>query len=209
MKAYQLHSRAGKHRRYRSATKQGELADGTILENVLDRQFEQEEPGKVFATDVTYIQTKKGWMYLAVVLDLCTHEVVVYETSMTQDLTFAMKVLKALRSKYPGKLLLHSDQGALYTSKTYRRLATILGIKLSYSRRGNCWDNAVVESWNGTLKKEWMYHQDRRRDKHLLSPEEATREIFEYCKYYNEKRPHSKLKYRSPKTFRRAVTKKV
>jgi len=82
-------------------------------------------------------------------------------------------------------------------------------VKQSYSRKGNCWDNAVMEGWNGTLKPEWLYHPDNRYHKNLLTADEAKREILEYCNYYNEERIQAKLNYHSPKQYREAVVRQA
>ena len=106
-------------------------------------------------------------------------------------------------------VVLHSDQGSLYTHCAFRRAAKDLLVKQSYSRKGNCWDNAVMEGWNGTLKTEWLYHPDNRYHKNLLTADEAKREILEYCNYYNEERIQAKLNYRSPKQYREAVVRQA
>ena len=126
--------------------KKGVLRDGTKLENTLDRQFDQQVPDKVFATDVTYIATTKGWLYVSPVIDLCTREIIACEMSMTQDLSLAFRTIDGLHKAVNGSLVLHSDQGYLYTNTAFRAHAKELGMTLSYSRKGNCWDNAVMEN---------------------------------------------------------------
>ncbi|WP_326520686.1 IS3 family transposase [Mesosutterella porci] len=130
---------------YRVSLTKGRLADGTVLENTLNRKFTQQEPGKVFVTDVTYIPTKTGWLYLSLVMDLCTREIVVCEMSPCQNMALAMQALHSLKAVASGPAVLHSDQGVLYTSPMFRKQARDYGFKQSYSRKGNCWDNAVME----------------------------------------------------------------
>ncbi len=137
---------------YRVCVKKGRLPDGTVLENTLDRQFEQPKPRTAFVTDVTYIPVKEGWLYVSPVMDLCTREIVVCETSTRQDLALGMKTLREFSRVVTGAVVLHSDQRTLYTHCAFRRAAEDLLVKQSYSRKGNCWDNAVMEGWNGTVE---------------------------------------------------------
>ena len=194
---------------YKVCLKKGKLPDGTVLENTLKRKFEQKEPRKVFVTDVTYVPTDKGWLYVSAVLGLCTREVVVCEMSTRRDLALAMKTLDSLHAQVKGPVLLHSDQGVLYTNSIFRKRAAEYGIKQSYSRRENCRDNAVMEGRNGTLKAEWMYLPGKVLHKHLLSADKDKQKIRAYCVYYNEERIQEKLNYRSPKQFREAVEAKI
>lgn len=125
--------------------------------------------------------------------------------STRQDMHLGIRTLEALARIVNGSVTIHSDQDTLYTHANFRRRAAEHNIEQSYSRKGNCWDNAVMESWNGTLKTEWHYHPDKRFHKQLLTVSEARREILKYCAYYNEKRIQVKLNYRSPMQFREAV----
>ena len=194
-----------RRKNYRVCMKKGVLRDGTKLENTLDRQFDQQVPDKVFATDVTYIATTKGWLYVSPVIDLCTREIIACEMSMTQDLSLAFRTIDGLHKAVKGSLVLHSDQGYLYTNTAFRAHAKELGMTLSYSRKGNCWDNAVMENWNGMLKTEWYCHPRLRHDKKLISPEQAMKEIEAYIDYWNNDRIQARLKYRSPKEFKEAI----
>lgn len=186
---------------YKVCVRKGRLPDGSVLENALDRQFEQSRPRTAFVTDVTYISVKEGWLYVSPVLDLCTREIVVCEMSTRQDLALGMRTLQRLSELVQKPAILHSDQGMLYTHAVFRKRAAELRLKQSYSRKGNCWDNAVMEGWNGTLKTEWLYHPNNRFHKNLLTAEEARKEILEYCRYYNDERIQARLNYRSPKQF--------
>lgn len=195
-----------RRKNYTVCQTKGILRDGTKLENSLNRKFDQKTPGKVFATDVTYIRTTQGWLYVSPIIDLCTREIVACEMSMTQDLTLAYRTIEGLYKTVDGPLMLHSDQGYLYTNTAFRKRAQEMEMTLSYSRKGNCWDNAVMENWNGMLKTEWYYHPGLRHDKKLISPEQAIKEIRAYIDYWNNDRIQAKLKYRSPKEFKEAIS---
>lgn len=172
--------------------------DHPVAENVLDRQFDVSEPNKVWGSDITYIWTDEGWLYLAGVLDLCSKSVVGW--SMDERIQSGL-VIDALEMAYrrrcpdPG-LLHHSDRGSQYASWDYREKLSDYGMEISMSRKGNCWDNAVVESFFGTLKRE-LVHNRRFRTR-----QEARKAIFEYIEvFYNRERLHSSLGYMSPADF--------
>ena len=122
---------------YKACVKRGVLPDGTVLKNRLNRQFKQDNMGKTFVTDVTYIPVKEGWLYVSPVMDLCSHEIVVCEMSLHQDMALGLKTLESLRRVINGPVMLHSDQGTLYTSPIFRAYATKYGIKQSYSEKEN------------------------------------------------------------------------
>jgi transposase InsO family protein len=169
-----------------------------VAANALDRQFSVTRPNRVWAGDITYVWTTEGWLYLAVVLDLYSRAVIGWalEARLTGDLT-QQALTMAIRHRTPkAGLLHHSDRGSQYAATAYQRLLTTHGMTGSMSRRGNCWDNACVESFFGTLKRELIYHrQYRTRD-------EATQDIFEYIEvFYNRLRRHSTLGYYSPAEF--------
>jgi putative transposase len=169
-----------------------------IARNVLKRAFEVGKPNKVWASDITYLLTKRGWVYLAVVLDIGTRKVIGWDISpsMEQDL-----VLRALRNavgeRRPGPgLVHHSDRGVQYTSDDYQALLQHHGMVCSMSRKGNCWDNAVVESFFGSLKRE-MADDDVPEDWR-----EVDRRVFAYIAgHYNSNRLHSALGYVSPTAY--------
>lgn len=123
---------------YKVCVKRGVLPDGTVLENRLQRQFQQENIGKTFVSDVTYIPVKEGWLYVSPVMDLCSHEIVACEMSLHQDMGLGLQTLRSLKKRIRGAVMLHSDQGTLYTSAIFRAYARKYGIKQSYSRKGNC-----------------------------------------------------------------------
>jgi putative transposase len=169
-----------------------------VAENTLNRQFTVEAPNRVWAGDITYVWTAEGWLYLAVVLDLYSRAVIGWAMGarLTGDLAQDALTM-ALQHRTPTTgLLHHSDRGSQYAATRYQHLLTTHGLTPSMSRRGNCWDNACVESFFGTLKRELVYHrQYRTRD-------EATQDIFEYIEvFYNRLRRHSTLGYYSPAEF--------
>lgn len=169
-----------------------------VASNTLNRQFTIEAPNRVWAGDITYVWTTEGWLYLAVVLDLYSRAVIGWAmgTRLTGDLAQDALTM-ALQHRTPTTgLLHHSDRGSQYAATKYQHLLATHGITSSMSRQGNCWDNACVESFFGTLKRELIYHrQYRTRD-------EATQDIFEYIEvFYNRLRRHSTLGYYSPAEF--------
>jgi transposase InsO family protein len=172
--------------------------DRPVAENVLAREFYPDEPDTAWAADITYIPTATGWMYLAVVIDLCSRMAVGWATADHLRAELPVEALRmALTHRGPtGALLHHSDRGVQYASDAYQSLLAGHGIEPSMSRKGNCWDNAVVESFFGTLKRELVHHES------YASHGEARRSLFEYIEvFYNRKRRHSTLGYRSPAEF--------
>ena len=169
-----------------------------VAANTLDRQFTVNQPDRVWAGDISYVWTDEGWLYLAVVLDLFSRAVIGWAMGSRLTASLATEALTmALWRRKPGKELLHhSDRGVQYASGDYQRRLADAGITCSMSRKGNCWDNACVESFFGTLKKELVHHR------HYATREEAKQDIFEYIEvFYNRQRRHSTLGYRSPAEF--------
>jgi transposase InsO family protein len=165
----------------------------------LQRQFQVAVPDCCWAGDITYIWTQEGWLYLAVLLDLCSRRIVGWAISdrLTEELT--LKALdQALAHRRPSAgLLHHSDRGSQYAARGYRQRLTKHGLRASMSRRGDCWDNAVVESFFSSLKTELFA-----RRRWPETREHARRELFEYIEiFYNRKRRHSALGYVSPSRF--------
>ena len=169
-----------------------------VVANHLNRQFTVAAPNQVWAGDLTYIWTREGWLYLAVLLDLYSRAVIGWAMGarLTGDLTeHALQMALHRRQPKPG-LLHHSDRGSQYAATAYQQQLRAAGISGSMSRRGNCWDNACVESFFGTLKRELIHHRQ------YQTREEAKQEIFEYLEvFYNRQRRHSTLGYRSPAEF--------
>ena len=163
--------------------------------NVLDRQFETRELDRVWAADITYIWTNQGWLYLAVVLDLCSRRVVGWAAESNRERGLAMRALRqALLTRRPvSGLLHHSDRGVQYASLDYQLMLENAAASMSMSRRGDCWDNAPVESFFATLKRELV--EGRTFNTHA----EARTALFEYIEvWYNRRRMHSALGYLSP-----------
>ena len=174
--------------------------------NVLDRQFSLErhrKPDHTWAADITYIPTREGWLYLAVILDLATRRVVGWALRTRLDQELALRALRmALLHRGARSGLHHSDRGVQYASAAYQRLLTEAGFTTSMSRVGDCWDNAVVESFFATLTKELLI------DGLFATRAEASRELFEFIEiWYNRQRRHSSLGYRSPAQFEEELLK--
>jgi transposase InsO family protein len=169
-----------------------------VAANTLNRQFTVAAPNRVWAGDITYVWTLEGWLYLAVLLDLYSRRVVGWAMSqrITVELTEqALTMALAKRAPTAG-LLHHSDRGSQYAATSYQRVLDAYGLLPSMSRKGNCWDNACVESFFGTLKRELV---DQRR---YVTREEARQDIFEYIEvFYNRQRRHSTLGYHSPAEY--------
>jgi putative transposase len=166
--------------------------------NVLDRRFQVSEPNQTWVTDITYVWTAVGWLYVAAILDLFSRRVVGLATSEHIDRQLVLAALdEALRTRRPARgLLHHSDRGSQYASADYRDALRDRGITCSMSRKGNCWDNAVAESFFSTLKVELVHHE------HFPSRISATTAIREYVEqFYNVERRHSFLGYVSPMEF--------
>jgi transposase InsO family protein len=169
-----------------------------VAPNELDRQFGAQQVDQKWVADITYVWTAQGWLYLAVVLDLFSRRVVGWAMEPTLERGLVLSALQmALLFRRPGPgLLHHSDRGSQYASHDYRRLLKEQKISCSMSRKGNCWDNAPMESFFATLKQERVY---RRK---YQSRQQARQDIFQYIEvWYNRKRRHSSLGYLSPEEF--------
>ena len=171
-----------------------------VTANTLNREFSPTKPNEVWAADITYIKTESGWIYLAVVLDLFHRKVVGYKLSTKIDSELVIGALdNALKRYRPSKgLLFHSDRGVQFASHDFRAALRGASFTQSMSRKGNCWDNAPVESFFATLKKELIYPLG------VVTNFQIERELFEYIEaYYNTVRIHSFLNYLSPLEFER------
>ena len=207
MNAYGLNAVVRRKRKSCASVDKRNAIDSSLLKNELSRSFEQVIPGTHVVSDVTYIKTVDGWLYVSPVLDLCTREILACEMSTTQDLDLGIKTLKGLSGKVASDCLLHTDRGVIYTHMTFRDQANKLEIRQSYSRKGNCWDNAVMEGWNTILKTEYLYHPDnKKKNCKLPTPEEVKKEVEEYIFYYNNFRIQKKLGYRTPVQYRKSIT---
>jgi len=169
-----------------------------VAENLLGQRFQVDEPNKVWLSDITYIPTDEGWLYLAGHKDLCTNEIVGYAMGgRLKKSLVSQSLFQAVAAKRPAKgLLHHSDRGSQYCSHEYRSLLGQFGLEASMSGKGNCFDNAPMESFWGTLKQELVHHR------HYRTRQEAIREITEYIEiFYNRLRLQSKLGFLSPATY--------
>ena len=188
--------RAKQARRYKVTTDSDH--NYPVADNLLDRQFDVDEPDRVWTADITYIWTQEGWLYLAAILDLFSRRVVGWSMSNWVD---GQLVLGALRMAQNHRrpqvgLLHHSDRGSQYACHDYRAMLQHHGMICSMSRKGDCWDNAVSESFFKTLKVE------RVRDRDYWTRDEAKSDIIDYIeRFYNRKRRHSYLGYLSPVEF--------
>jgi transposase InsO family protein len=191
--------RGKRARRFRLTTQ----ADGTPpAPNRLRRQFQVGQLNRIWASDVTACATSQGWLYVAVVLDLASRRVIGWQAgpSVGQELTLAALRQALTRRAPPRGLLHHSDRGRHYTGSTYQRLLAAHGGIPSMSRRGDCWDNAVVESFFATLKTELV------ADSKWRSRSEGIEALRQYIAWYNGRRLHSALGYWSPAVFERQLT---
>jgi len=173
-----------------------------LAPNTLDRQFDVDQPDQVWVTDITYIRTWAGFVYLAVVMDLCSRRIVGWSmnTSLHRDIVIDALLMAVWRRQPKTKVLVHSDQGSQYGSFDCRSFLEKHSLEPSMSRRGNCWDNAVAESFFGSLKKERIRRQIYR------TVEEAKADVFNYIEmFYNPRRRHSHLGDISPEAFERAL----
>lgn len=169
-----------------------------VAPNILMRDFNVEAPNTAWVTDITYLATLEGWLYLAVILDLFSRRVVGYAMSERIDRELVLEALREALAHRPGArdLVHHSDRGSQYASHDYREALDQAGIMCSMSRRGNCWDNSVAESFFGTLKVELLYELP-------LQTRGATRSavVDSIETFYNVRRRHSSLDYQSPVEF--------
>ena len=172
-----------------------------VAENVVDRQFQPETPNQVWTADITYIPTREGWLYLAAVEDLHSRRIVGWSMGERVDSRLVVDALEmAVSRRLPGEgLVAHSDRGSQYASEHYRRILVGHGITCSMSRRANCWDNAPMESFFASLKKELVHDED------YQTRAEARASLFEYIEvFYNRVRRHSSLGYRCPVEYEQA-----
>ena len=169
-----------------------------LFKNVLNRQFTTCYPDQAYVSDITYVHTQEGWLYLAVFIDLFSRKVVGWSMSsrMTADLVCNALKMAIWQRKPKRGLIVHSDRGSQYSSHEYRKLLTMYGCIGSMSRKGNCWDNAVAESFFGSLK------QERVQWRHYLTRYEAQQDVLNYISmFYNSYRLHSYLGYVNPNQF--------
>ncbi len=169
-----------------------------VADNILEQKFEAAAPNQVWVSDITYISTDEGWLYLAGHKDICSGEIAGYAMAdrITKNLV-SQSLSRAVAAKRPDKgLIHHSDRGSQYCAYDYRKLLAQFGMKASMSRKGNCYDNAPMESFWGTLKSELVHHRRYR------TRQEATEDITEYIEiFYNRQRKQKRLGYLSPAAY--------
>jgi transposase InsO family protein len=183
-------------RRYKATTDSNHALP--VAENTLDRKFEVDAPNVAWVTDITYVWTSEGWLYLAAILDLFSRRVVGFSMSEHIDRALVLDALAAaVGRRVPNAgLVHHSDRGSQYASNDYQNALDDLGVVCSMSRKGNCWDNAVAESFFATLKTELVYLR------RFATRAEAREAIFDFIEtFYNRQRRHSTLGYLSPVDF--------
>lgn len=168
-----------------------------IALNVLQRGFVTDAPNKAWVTDITFLPTAQGWLYLAVIIDVFSRRVVGWATSQNIDRHLALAALKmATSARRPAEgLVHHSDQGSTYAAEDYRKALAVNKIECSMSRKGNCWDNAVAESFFATLKRE-MNGADNLENRTI-----GTLQVQSFIEYYNNRRRHSSIGYKTPVEF--------
>ncbi len=177
-----------------------------VAANELNRNFTASAPNKIWVTDITYIWTREGWLYLAAILDLFSRRVVGWSLDSHIDRSLALDALAmALKTRHPEPgLLHHSDRGVQYASVEYQSQLRDHDILCSMSRKGDCWDNAVAESFFSTLKAELVHRTD------YVSRSQARASVFEYIEaFYNGRRRHSALGYVSPVEHELAAARKA
>jgi putative transposase len=175
-----------------------------VARNVLNRDFSPSAPNQAWGTDITYLWTQEGWIYLAVVIDLYSRRVVGWsiDRRMKKALVIRALIMAVNLRKPPPGLIHHSDRGSQYASHDYQKLLKQHGMICSMSRKGNCWDNAPVERFFSSLKREWT------GDRWYRTRQEAIADVREYvAMYYNSKRLHSTLGYMTPLNYEKPLNK--
>ena len=173
-----------------------------VAKDEINRQFRSYAPRKALLTDITYIFYRGGVCYLSPILDVCTHEVLAYRLSDNLRVDFVLDMVDAMCSKYGAELdnstIVHSDQGCHYTSNAFIRKLKDASFVQSMSRKGNCYDNCIMETFFGRLKNEMYYGYE----KDYSSFEEFSKAVEEYIDYYNNKRIQAKTKWMPPVKYR-------
>lgn len=195
MQKLNLQCRVKPKRRWKS---QGETI--ILAPNLLERDFIASKPNEKRVTDITYIQYGSYTLYLSTILDLYNNEIVAYRLYDHQQTPLVIDTLKAALEARgnPKGVIIHSDQGSVYTSYAYQHLVKEMNLVSSMSRRGNCWDNAVIESFHSNIKSEEFQYVKY----NSLSIQEVRNRVDQFMKHYNEERIQEKLGYQSPIEFR-------
>lgn len=194
MQKYHLQCRVKQKRKWKS---QGESI--IVAPNLLQRDFHAIKPNQKWVTDITYIQYGPKTLYLSTIMDLFNNQIVAYKLYTHQQMPLVVDTLNEALEKRgnPKGVIIHSDQGSVYTSYTYQNLIKVNNLVSSMSRRGNCWDNAVIESFHSNLKSEEFQYVKF----NSLSLDEVRERVDEFMKYYNEERIQEKLGYHTPIEF--------
>jgi transposase InsO family protein len=167
-----------------------------VAPNHLDRCFQFDELDSTWASDLTYLWTQEGWLYLAAILDLCSRKVIGWSLGEDLSTELPMRALRMALGQRSAAKMHHSDRGCQYASAAYRAKLAAHGIQCSMSRRGNCWDNAPVESFFSTLKRELVHRSP------WQTRAQARNDIYDYIEvFYNRRRRHSALNYQTPSNF--------
>jgi len=199
MRSHGLQART--KRKYKATTNSAH--DLPVAENLLGRDFQRDQPNQAWVGDITYVWTREGWLYLAAIQDLYSRRIVGWDMSdrMTADLVVRATTMAIQQRQPPAGLIHHSDRGGQYCSHAMRDLLQDHGVRASMSRKADCYDNAVAESFFATLKKELISFAD------YTTRAEAKGAIFEYIEvFYNRRRRHSTLAYVSPVEYEQAAT---
>ena len=176
-----------------------------VAANLLDRKFDVDKPNTVWTTDITYVWTLEGWLYLSVVLDLYSRQVVGWamDKRIKKQLTLDALAMAYWRRKPPSGLLHHSDRGSQYACHDYQKRLNQYGMVASMSRKGNCWDNAPTERFFRSLKSE------RLSDYRFVARRSAEMQVLDYISYYNSIRLHSTLGYKTPFAYEKKLYRKA
>jgi putative transposase len=170
-----------------------------VVENILDRGFAVDQPSKVWVSDITYIQTKEGFLYLTTIIDLYDRKIIGWSLSNgmnTEETTLAAWKMAIRNRNVQKELIFHSDRGVQYANKKFANIIESYGVIRSMGRKGNCWDNAVAESFFKSLKTELIYGNK------IITKDQMELEIFEYIEiWYNKKRRHGALNYKTIEEF--------
>lgn len=192
----------GLKRKIRYNSYKGEI--GEIAENLINRDFTADSPNKKWATDLTQIKIKDKWIYLSPILDMFNGEIISYSLSSNPDTKLVISMLEKAFCKFKSVegIIIHSDRGVQYQSKEYKQIVEKHKMQISMSRKGNCYDNAMIESFFGIMKTELLYNQT------FESQSEFIEELHKYIYYYNNIRIKNRLNGKSPvqyRTFKAAV----
>jgi transposase InsO family protein len=187
--------RARSKRKYKATTDSNHGLP--VSKNLLNRNFSPKQPDRVWTGDITYVPTDQGWLYLIVVIDLFSRQVVGWALGerMTRQLVIDALTMAWFRRHPAEGLIFHSDQGSQYASADFQTTLRRYGMRGSMSRKGNCWDNAVTETLFGSLKVERLH------DQRFETRRQAKDQIIDWLTFYNRKRPYSTLGYKSPMAF--------